>query len=952
MQNAQIQPLQPPVGTAAEIATLRLQIDTLTQANAELRAQMAQHRDELEHQVSLFEQLIEQHPVPMTLRDTSSKLLRVNRALEKWLDYSRDELIGRSVGMLAATPEIAGRMELNDREVVPSGRNLFEVESKLRKKDGSLRDTVVHKGVMHRPDGSIMGFMSAYTDITDDKRLKAELQDQMALVEQLFEHSPVPMLLRDTSRKILRVNQALESWMGFPRSQLLGRTSSGFMSRDAVTETHALDAQMLASHTDLRQSDAVFTRADGQKRDVVIYKSVLRRAGGEPVGFLSAYTDVTDDRKLRAELERSREEALAAGQAKGDFLANMSHELRTPMTAVLGYAHLAQKLEQIPQSRDYLQKIQRAGTTLLGVLNDVLDFSKIEAGKLDLEKSPFDLSDVLDGVSNVVSVRAQEKGLKLSFTRSADVPRTVMGDPLRLSQVLLNLVNNAIKFTEMGSVAVTVTIDQMPVAKASAETTVGAARLRFAVADTGVGMTPEQCSRLFQSFMQADTSISRRFGGTGLGLAISRTLVSLMGGEIHVTSTPGRGSEFWFTAAFGPVTAETALVRSEREPITLNPGLRGARVLLVEDSALIREVSRTLLEDAGVIVEEAHDGSVAVEMARDRHQHYSLILMDVQMPVLDGLAATRMILADLAGRAPPIVALTAQATEHEKLRCQQAGMLDHLPKPIDPDRLISVLNRWLKPPQQAADAGTAPTPVPRKASPPAAQSVPGLPPVPGFDLDAALRRMGGKTDLLLSMLQRFGASSEDILPQLRDLIAAEKYADAQRVAHTLKGTAATLGGNGIAQAAATVERSMRLMTEAADNMSEASTALANGSSASSAFASELVELEIALQPVLPVLRTLGGKGSTPSTTANTAGPTSVTTAAQVLPPAHAAEFAELRRLLAANSFVARRAFATLRSKLGDHSGDWSTAAKAVDALDFKQALALLDTLYAPAANPA
>jgi two-component system, sensor histidine kinase and response regulator len=346
--------------------------------------------------------------------------------------------------------------------------------------------------------------------------------------------------------------------------------------------------------------------------------------------------------------------------------------------------------------------------------------------------------------------------------------------------------------------------------------------------------------------------------------------------------------------------------------------LRGARVLLVEDSDVIRDVSRSLLEDAGMAVEEAADGATAVAMMRDNGERFQLILMDVQMPVLDGISATRTIRAELGERAPPIIALTAQANEDEKRTCREAGMCDHLTKPVDPDRLIGTMNRWLAP----SARGECGSNVAHAAQ---AETQQVLPAVPGFDLNAGLHCVGGKAALLCSQLVRFGTTYADVTAQLRGLISVQNYRDAHRVAHTLKGAAATLGGTVIAESAARLEQ---LMLQLAGPVS----------SVAGPIDAALTELDGALQPALPLLRAMAA--AQPD-----AGPSRVAALSAELPQSEAAEYQALRQLLAGNCYAARKAFAALRGKLGADEADWRDAAAAVDALDFAQVLVLLDARY-------
>jgi CheY-like chemotaxis protein/HPt (histidine-containing phosphotransfer) domain-containing protein len=387
------------------------------------------------------------------------------------------------------------------------------------------------------------------------------------------------------------------------------------------------------------------------------------------------------------------------------------------------------------------------------------------------------------------------------------------------------------------------------------------------------------------------------------------------------------------SAAVDPVA--DVLATGGGGPSTVKPGagLRGARVLLVDDSDVVRDVTRTLLEDAGFDVDEAHDGAIAVRMMQEHSARYALILMDVQMPVLDGLAATRLIRADLGERAPPVIALTASATAQEKLSCREAGLCDHVAKPVDPDQLAAVLNRWLAPSQRTGGVQSASgTATAVNVAPPQM-----LPDVPGFDRESGLRSVGGNLQHLRSLLARFGASYVNVAAELRQHMTAGNYLEARRVAHTLRGAAATLGGMRIAQSAERVEQAMQQRCEPAPGASSAGSSFA-ANPAELAELPELAEVDLALQQALPMLRSLSEPLVPAESGAASRAP---------MPPSAAAEFEALRQLLAGSCYAARKAFALLRDKLGANDADWQAAGAAVDTLDFQQALARLDARYPP-----
>ncbi|CAO3455185.1 hypothetical protein [Azospirillum argentinense] len=543
----------------------------------------------------------------------------------------------------------------------------------------------------------------------------------------------------------------------------------------------------------VRLNDAVLDRVEGRE-------TPLPDGGTDEIATISrSIRHFLDEiARRQQQVEEARRRAEEASRAKGDFLANMSHEIRTPMNAILGLSHLALRAGPPPHQRGYLTRIRASATALLGIINDILDVSKIEAGMVTLERVPFDLSAVLDMVAGTAALSAEEKGLALRLEVAPDVPTALLGDPLRLGQVLLNLVNNAVKFTESGSVVLGVSA-----APRGAED--GETELRFAVRDTGIGMTAEQVARLFQPFAQADSSTTRRYGGTGLGLAISRRLAVMMGGGIVVDSAPGLGSTFRFTVTVGVQDgAVTALPAALADPglagLRVDEPLRGLRVLVADDNAVNRLVARELLEDAGLAVTAVGSGGEAVRLALEPGAGYAALLTDVQMPDMDGFAVARAIRRQCGPDRLPIIAMTAHALEEERRRCLDAGMDDHIAKPVEPHRLVAVLNRWLKPFGRREALPVA------KAAEMDAVLPDGL---EGFDLAPALARMNGRARTLrraiLDFLDRYG----DAPVRLEHLRKAGDGPALERFAHGLRGSAGTVGAMAASAAAAALELAAR-----------------------------------------------------------------------------------------------------------------------------------------------
>ena len=524
-----------------------------------------------------------------------------------------------------------------------------------------------------------------WLDITEQHLAQQALEETEQWFRAILESAPVGLLVVREDGGISLANRQAKRLFGYPAGALVGQDVAGLLPSGAGERTAEGMRDYFAEPRDLSMDkgrEVEARRQDGSVFPAEIGLSPLPQRGGAPRQVAVSIVDVTLRKEQEAALLRAKEMAEEATRMKSDFLANMSHEIRTPMNAIIGMSHLALKTDLTPKQRDYLQKIQQSGQHLLGIINDILDFSKIEAGKLSVERTEFDLEKVLENVSNLIAEKAAAKGLELVFNVDPAVPSHLLGDPLRLGQVLINYANNAVKFTEQGEIDILVQVR---------EETADQVLLHFAVRDTGIGLTPEQQERLFQSFSQADTSTTRKYGGTGLGLAISKRLAELMGGQVGVQSLPGQGATFWFTARLGKG-------QIQRRPRVLSRELAGQRVLLVDDNENARIVIRDLLQGMCLEVEEAPSGPVALELAASAAtagRSFQVALLDWQMPGMDGIELARCLRERLGAACPRLIMVTAHGREEVLHGAAQAGIENVLIKPVSASLLFDEMVRVL-----------------------------------------------------------------------------------------------------------------------------------------------------------------------------------------------------------------------------------------------------------------
>jgi PAS domain S-box-containing protein len=626
---------------------------------------------------------LDQHAI-VSITDLDGNITYANDKFCAISGYSRAELLGVSHRIVKSglhEPEIFCEMW----QTISQGR-VWNGEICNRSKQGEHYWVAATIVPLIGADGLPEQYIGIRTDITSRKNFEAQLAEQLGFVEVLLEATPTAIYLKDLQGRYLRFNKAFEKLFGIDRTDWIGKNVFGLVPGDAAQMMHAKDQELFEQRT-VQTYEANFTnRKTGEVRDGLYWKAPLINAQGNVTALVGTILDITEKNLLEQDLRSAKLVAEAASQAKSDFLANMSHEIRTPMNGVIGMTDLALETNLDATQREYLNTVKSSAQSLMVILNDILDFSKIEAGKLNIEEVDFSLAQTVSETLKAIVARAEKKGLALEYLHQTGLPERVIGDPGRIRQVLTNLCDNAIKFTAHGGIKVNLQASHL---------SPDGWTLQVSVQDTGIGIPLEKQKGVFEAFTQADTSTTRRFGGTGLGLTICARLVELMGGRIWVESEPGHGSTFHFTVLVQRVKGDAPTVADqtagENSAAAAFQG-RPLQVLLVEDHPVNQLLATTLLSKWGHQVVLAKNGQEAVNLFSDTT--WDLILMDMQMPVMGGLEATRLIRArEPSGQHVPIVAMTANAMESDKIACIEAGMDEHLTKPFNAAALQAAIQR-------------------------------------------------------------------------------------------------------------------------------------------------------------------------------------------------------------------------------------------------------------------
>jgi len=901
--------------------------NALTRSKTELEDLVHERTDALEASMKRTRNIIDNASDGIIVVNEEGTILEFSHAAERIFGYKTEELLNKNISLIMHRgfhrKYLDNQQNSQEKqgfyELIGFNANTLWINLEVAVSVSSIEEERLFTGIVRDATER----KKIHRELKKEK-LKAEeathsLADQIKFQQLLMDSVPIPLFYKDGETRFQGFNKAYEEIFGIDSTQLIGLkvTDLDYLPEEDRRNYQAEDEEIIKQQKTIKR-EMQMPFADGELHDTLYWVTGFKDSKDNPAGLVGNFIDISSEKESARQMELAAKAADEANQAKADFLANMSHEIRTPMNAIIGMSYLALQTNLNRKQEDYINKIHGSADALLGIINDILDFSKIEAGKLTLEEVPFNLNETIDHLVQIISHKSQEKRLELLIDLDPELPLDLIGDSLRLGQILINLTNNSIKFTEQGEVIVSVK-------RVSGDD--NNVTLEFCISDTGIGMTEEQLGRLFQSFSQADASTTRKYGGTGLGLTISKTLTELMQGKIWVESNYGEGSKFYFTATFGladdnsvlaqastksllglpvlivddsvaareilftlseslgfmpelavsgaealdkltlaeknnnpfklvlsdwqmpnmdgielgekittgdllstppkfiiitaydrdallkktdhidlasamtkPVSASTLLdttlkimdqeateknsVQSGKLDLTAVQAIAGAEILLVEDNAINQQIAVELLEMAGLIVTVANNGKIAVETIE--HKVFDAVLMDLQMPIMDGYEATNEIRKDKKNASLPIIAMTANAMSGDKEKCIAAGMNEHLSKPIDPQEMYSTIARWVKPTDKPFCALQEPSVSFDNSE---------LPSLPEFDIDSALARMAGNVTSYRKTLKKVVASESDAVQRIRAALEQNDYQGVVLAAHTLKGVTSSIGAN-------------------------------------------------------------------------------------------------------------------------------------------------------------